>query len=302
MNKYDGQNLDIPVPLKSPTINYPISNFPSVIVYEQEYAQKAHKYQTPTLGISHHLYPNAKLAEEGSPSPMGGGLVTFRRKFIQIPTNEVYKEPVIISYTYPGKKKREAWRLFWDAGGSPNYKKVSNMVLREPRTLSVIGRQETEFINLLSPLYAQETNSLGSGTPVRIGNEIYYTNQVSPEGTFIWRNGENVNLNTLNEEFTPLVAPPNGFDFSQVTIEDGFKIHARPEARNENGSIDYIYGQQFQSEWEETDYLYDQNSSPTYFDYHAMVRGGEELQTETTMLEQFMGTFYKKIRTFVKAR
>lgn len=298
MATFDGEDLNNPVPLKTPTISYPISNFPQLIQYTQEYAQKAGKYQVPAYGISHHLYSNAVLVAEGTPTNMGGGLVSFSREFIQLP-NEPFKEPVTISYTFPGYKVRRSWKYTYTRDGSRQLEQMDNQVIREPRTMTIIGRKETEFINLLSPQYAQTTTSPQVGGAIRYGGSIFYPNRVDSSGTWIYYNGENTRLEDLPGNFEPLVAPPNGFDFSQVQIEPAFQPKATADVFNKSGSLFYYYGMPIQQE--PTDYVYDINSTPTAAAYKRMVDIGDELQVETTMLEQFRGTIYTKTRTFVKA-
>lgn len=301
MNTYDGQDLNLAVPLKTPTINYPIPNFPQLIVYTQEYAQKASKYQPPALGISHHLYKDAILAEEGQPTAMGGGLVRFSRQFVSLP-NQIYKEPVVVSYTYPGKKVRVSWKREYTEDGTAEYKRVDNQTIREPQTMSVIGRKETEFINLLSPQFAQKTTEVGQNTPLRVGKEIVYPTIINGK-LYIYINGKRTALEDLDSsEYQPLTAPPNGFDFSQVKIEPGFQVTAMRDVFTENGARFFFYGQAVGAKEEATDFLYDQFSTPTASEYKRMVDDQTELQVETTMLEQFKGTIYSKTRTFVKAR
>lgn len=314
-------SLEQPLPLKTPQISYPITNFQKLVIFEQEYAQRAGAYQPPRLGTKHHLYPNAILVEEGTPSPMGGGILSFSRKYCQMP-GEIYKEPVQVSYTFPGAKVRTAYKLEWEevelsntANGegtgefiwAPKYKKVNNMVVREPTTKSVIGRKEIEFIDLSSvqfaaPSGASTTSSLRVNQPVEYNGQMYYLQGTDPPT--IWVGGQLIDLSQLDsgQTFQPLRSPSNGFNFGQVQITQGFQPTAKPMIYDEDGNISAVFTGQNPRGYEPTDYVYDINSEPTIQGYDEMVNDEVEIQTETTMLEQFMGTIYQKTSIFIKAQ
>lgn len=295
-----------PTPVQTPSISYPISNFQGLIQIEQQYQQRAELYAIPRLGTKHHIYTNARLVEESSVSPSGGGLVSFNRTFLILP-NQPFEEPVTISYTFPGHKQHRTWVREYvkdEVTGyrtKVQYRLQDNVETRQPLTKTIIGKKVTEWIDLTSAQFGEPSTQIDLSSIITHNGEYYKAVRINTTtgSVSIIINGV---LTELEQgSYAALKAPPNGINFNKVNIEQAFQVTHNPLVFSGQGG-QQLYNSGGRVSQQPTDYTDNASSNPSTTGYLQMVESGFELQTETTQLEQYRGTIYTKTRTLVKAQ
>lgn len=319
-NTIDG-NLNQPLAVGTPRRRYPIQNFNSLMLIDQDYAQLESKYTAPQLGIKHPIYPTAILAEETGHSTIGGGVIRFTRTFCRVPT-ATFQEPVAISYTFPGKKELNAFTREWQYNEEINgyvlvYNKKELQQTRNPTTRTKAGVREVKFIDLLDQANAETyrptdpASEITTATPIlyTIGSEsqVVYPVEVTGNHFKIILNGTQYIIQFSSSNWAVIKELANGYSTAGLDLPEPFKILDAPRIfSNAPGFQDQNYTQETHNEnplYETpeviTEYL-SPLTNPSLETYENEIVG-TYIQTDQAQVEQFIGSIYKITTTKVVA-
>jgi hypothetical protein len=301
---YDG-NFDAPQPVRPVRIKYPYPEFRAFVIYEQDYIVRAENYAPATLGIRHHIYTNAQLAEEGSVAPVGGGLLQFVRTFCTIPT-ATYEAPLVTAYTYPA---------FLVSARRYGYQK-SEIGMRLKFTQRVTGRTIHTF-------HAVDPDYTASG--LEIGDKVGYEGFIAEIINFNSHGDPTIEYRDENYKKQTKTVPAylitaadgrGNANFKDLPITTAFQILTRTPLYNNqgrNGSEQNFFGSTNFLEqesvveqgidgasrydfWARVDYIsnYTEPNLDQYLNTAA-------LQSSETKIEQVIGNVYRCSNDFVPA-
>jgi len=180
---YDG-NLTRPVAIGNPRVTYPVTNLTDLYLVTQEYVQLASTYSTPSFGVGHYLYPQAKFCEETSFGDHGGGLVRFTWVFAQT-SGVTQTESVIEAINFPGYKYTsypytETYRVINeqpDGGFTSEIKTVTkyayNLIIREPFSEAVECTKVTRYLNIFEGQGSSSSTSYSKSQLQSAGSILY---------------------------------------------------------------------------------------------------------------------------------
>lgn len=97
-NVWSDTDLISAVPIEAPEIEFIFDRYDFRRI-KQKYAQRLDSYSRAILGSKNTKYNNAVLISESVPTNLNGGVVSFVREYVEVPTTT--EEIVPISYTFP---------------------------------------------------------------------------------------------------------------------------------------------------------------------------------------------------------
>tara|TARA_R110000772_G_scaffold79867_5_gene170782 strand:+ start:3042 stop:3965 length:924 start_codon:yes stop_codon:yes gene_type:complete len=306
MITYDGQ-FTRPQAIKAARTTYPIQNFNSLKLYDQDYVQLAETYTVPQIGITHPVHSAAILVEESNFSNLPGGLFSFTRTFCEFPGSE-YTEPVLINYTFPGFKNQ--YPTYKVENGIVSIDKYEDVIWSSPTAKQSTGRKLIKWHNLLDA----ENNTfetitfaeLATSTAIQYKNQIYYPLEIYPNESFdILVNGviKKLNMGQQGGVWDAVEALADGFNFNnlQSKIIKPFKVTDKKKVTVQVNNNSSIGSQEQLSPFDEETTFCSPTSSPTWAEYKNMISTGHEIVPFETEVTKFMGSIYTTATTYLKA-
>lgn len=330
-------DLREPIPVSSPNISFPISNFTGLKYYKQQFACLSNRVPPPPLGEKHYLYSNAILAEQ-SGAQSEGAISRFTRTYVEYPSSTLevkrkdndrgsdfpetiyefgldsinyhFSEPKQLTFTYPEFKIQDSVWYSPNNQSSEVYRPFAERTARSALTTGVMGITTYRFINLMEDKYG--TTASPQNQEVTANTQIFYNGSVykpsllhSNGDVSIRAGGALVKLD--NNQLRIFVSQPSGFDISKIPIKEKWSPRRLQVSVFKTGFKDQYGYDEYDTEpidtgRYKTKFISTRWTRPTIEEYLEGVSAGIMVRAEPTKIESLIGCIYVVKETLVPLR